>query len=218
MGSPERVVIEQAKKGYELNKLQRDVIAVVRDQGLKKLDKKKKMRELLNPVPQPVFDQWLEIVRLVREYRTETQTEGVDTTETTCSTSYGHQEIQQLMFNLWSVNSDQGPDKKKKTWELLDTVPKPVFGQWFGIEKLVRECRSGGNENKQPSEIVDIQSKVSEPGEEHSPLIQSDSIETRIEELKRIQVLENSYHILVNGAGFILKFILQYGLYRCNIP
>ncbi|KAL6136561.1 hypothetical protein ACLB2K_061856 [Fragaria x ananassa] len=119
MDSPGRVVIEEFKKGYELNKLQRDVMAVVTDQGLKKLDKKKKMRELLNPVPQPVFDQWLEVARLVREYRTETQTER--------STSYGHQEIQQLMFNLWSVNRDQGPDKKKKIWELLDTVPKPVF-------------------------------------------------------------------------------------------
>ncbi|KAL6135554.1 hypothetical protein ACLB2K_067781 [Fragaria x ananassa] len=75
MDSPGRVVIQESKKGYELYKLQRDVIAVVTDQGLKKLDKKKKMRELLNPVPQPVFDQWLEIARLVREYRTETQTE-----------------------------------------------------------------------------------------------------------------------------------------------
>ncbi|KAL6143557.1 hypothetical protein ACLB2K_054252 [Fragaria x ananassa] len=69
----------------------------------------------------------------------------------------------------------------------MGSVPQPVFGQWFGIEKLVRECQNGDNENIQPNEIVNIQSKVSEPGEEHSLLIESDSIEKRIEELKRIQ-------------------------------
>ncbi|XP_004306099.1 PREDICTED: nucleosome assembly protein 1;3-like isoform X2 [Fragaria vesca subsp. vesca] len=77
----------------------------------------------------------------------------------------------------------------------MGSVPQPVFGQWFGIEKLVRECQNGDNENIQPNEIVNIQSKVSEPGEEHSLLIESDSIEKRIEELKRIQCRHKDHEI-----------------------